>query len=98
MHGEQVVEPGRGQQFAVAAEVGGGLHVVHHEVPADDDAGGDVRAGGEPFREAIQSWLRELTLDGPSGPPSVVFAESTDNATLLGAAGLVLSHVFHTRA
>lgn len=59
---------------------------------------GDVRAGGEPFREAIEHWLRELTLEGPSDPPSVVFAEPTDNATLLGAAGLVLSHVFQTRA
>ncbi len=40
VHREQVVQARAGQQLAVPAEVGGGLDVVRHEVPADHVVGG----------------------------------------------------------
>ena len=37
--GEQVVQAAGGQELAVEAQIGGGLDVVRHEVPADDIRG-----------------------------------------------------------
>ncbi len=39
VHGHQVVHPGAGHQLAVAAQVGGRLDAVHHQVPALDVGG-----------------------------------------------------------
>ncbi len=36
VHGQQVVHPRPGHEFAVPSQVGGGLHAVRHQVPAGD--------------------------------------------------------------
>jgi predicted NBD/HSP70 family sugar kinase len=58
-----------------------GLFILH----------GDTLAAGEAFRERIEHHLREAVPPHPAGPPRVVFTTLDDRASLLGAAGLVLS-------
>ncbi|MCA1221292.1 ROK family protein [Streptomyces sp. 8L] len=52
---------------------------------------GDVVAGGEALREAIERHVTAGVLPHPGGPPDIRFARDDDHATLLGAAGIVLS-------
>ncbi|WP_345647776.1 ROK family transcriptional regulator [Streptomyces tremellae] len=52
---------------------------------------GDVVAGGEVLRAAIEAHVAGWVLPQPGGPPEIVLAEDRDHATLLGAAGIVLS-------
>ncbi|MFD1714618.1 ROK family protein [Amnibacterium flavum] len=58
-----------------------GLFVLH----------GDVVEGGENLRALIEKHVRHGVPDHPSGEPSVEFATTGDDVTLLGATGLVLS-------
>jgi predicted NBD/HSP70 family sugar kinase len=59
-----------------------GLFIMH----------GDIVQGGEPFRAAIEKYVLAGTPAHPGGTPRVTFAPAQDDITLLGAAGLVLSH------
>ncbi|WP_234434293.1 ROK family protein [Streptomyces sp. NRRL F-5126] len=52
---------------------------------------GDVVAGGETLRSAIERHVTGWVLPHPGGPPDIVLARDDDHATLLGAAGIVLS-------
>ncbi|MEK8174043.1 hypothetical protein NKH77_49075 [Streptomyces sp. M19] len=65
-----------------------GLFILH----------GDAVAGGEALRGRIDSHLREAIPPHPAGPPQVTFSTREDQATLLGAAGLVLSHALQLSA
>ncbi len=58
-----------------------GLFILH----------GDVVAGGEPFRALIERYVLQGVAQRPGGEPQLLFASTTDDMTLLGAAGLVLS-------
>jgi len=58
-----------------------GLFILH----------GDAAAGGEELRGRVERELRARIPAHPAGPPSVTFTTLQDHATLLGAAGLVLS-------
>lgn len=58
-----------------------GLFIVH----------GDAVAGGEAFRSAIEREVRAHLPTHPGGPARIAFAPPDDRATLLGAAGIVLS-------
>lgn len=62
-----------------------GLFILH----------GDAVAGGEELRGRVESHLRARIMPHPAGPPSVTFTTLQDHATLLGAAGLVLSQQLH---
>jgi predicted NBD/HSP70 family sugar kinase len=53
---------------------------------------GDTVAGGEALRSAIERHLHAAIPPHPAGPPQVAFTTLDDHATLLGAAGLVLSY------
>ena len=55
---------------------------------------GDVVGGGEPLRDAVERALRELALGYVRDEVEVGFSSLDDDATLLGAAGLVLSETF----
>lgn len=59
-----------------------GLFILH----------GDVAAGGEAFRTAIERDVRAYMPTHPGGAAQITFAPADDHATLLGAAALVLSH------
>ncbi len=59
-----------------------GLFILH----------GDVTAGGEQLRAAIERDVRAYVPAHPGGPARIAFAPPNDHATLLGAAALVLSH------
>lgn len=63
-----------------------GLFVLH----------GDVVAGGEQLRGRIEHHLHARTPPHPAGRPQVALTTLDDNATLLGAAGLVLSEQLRT--
>ncbi|MBR7742477.1 ROK family transcriptional regulator [Phycicoccus sp. BSK3Z-2] len=54
---------------------------------------GDAVGGGERMRARIAGHLAAASPDR-GGPPVVTLAEPSDDATILGAAGLVLSHVY----
>ncbi|MFG3256720.1 ROK family transcriptional regulator [Streptomyces sp. NPDC048172] len=58
-----------------------GLFILH----------GDVAAGGEQLRGRIEHHLHARIPSHPAGPPQVALTALDDDATLLGAAGLVLS-------
>ncbi|MGW8378894.1 ROK family transcriptional regulator [Streptomyces sp. ODS28] len=58
-----------------------GLFILH----------GDVVAGGEDLRHRIEHHLHTRIPPHPAGPPRVALTTLDDHATLLGAAGLVLS-------
>lgn len=62
-----------------------GLFILH----------GDTVAGGEALRSRIERALHARIPPHPGGPPQVAFTALEDNATLLGAAGLVLSRHFN---
>ncbi|UNS95205.1 ROK family transcriptional regulator [Streptomyces tubbatahanensis] len=62
-----------------------GLFILH----------GDTVAGGEELRSRIERALHSRIPPHPGGPPQVAFTALEDHATLLGAAGLVLSHHFN---
>lgn len=62
-----------------------GLFILH----------GDATAAGEPLRSRIEHHLRANIPEHPAGPPQVAFTNLDDHATLLGAAGLVLSQTLH---
>lgn len=64
-----------------------GTYIIH----------GDACSGGEAMRKAIQGWLVRLSPQRGAAP-TVMFAASPDNITLLGGGGLVLSSVFATTA
>lgn len=55
---------------------------------------GDAVGGGEPLRVAVETALRELSLGYLSAEVEVGFSALDADATLLGAAGLVLSETF----
>jgi predicted NBD/HSP70 family sugar kinase len=59
-----------------------GLFILH----------GDTVAGGEALRGRIEHHLHKAIPEHPAGPPQVAFTTLDDHATLLGAAGLVLSY------
>lgn len=59
-----------------------GLFIMH----------GDIVQGGEPFRAMIEEFLIAGAPAHPGGTPKILFAGAQDDITLLGAAGLVLSH------
>lgn len=59
-----------------------GLFVLH----------GDTVAGGEELRGRIERRLHARIPPHPGGRPQLTFTALEDHATLLGAAGLVLSH------
>jgi len=59
-----------------------GLFILH----------GDTVAGGEALRSRIERHLHKAIPAHPAGPPQVAFTTLDDHATLLGAAGLVLSY------
>lgn len=63
-----------------------GLFILH----------GDVVAGGEDLRHRIEHHLHTRIPPHPAGPPHVALTTLDDHATLLGAAGLVLSDQLHT--
>ncbi|HUY52562.1 MAG TPA: ROK family transcriptional regulator [Streptosporangiaceae bacterium] len=65
-----------------------GLFILH----------GEVVAGEEPLRSRIERNVREAVLHHPGGKPTIAFASLDDRATLLGAAGLVLSHSLQLNA
>jgi predicted NBD/HSP70 family sugar kinase len=65
----------------IQQSLGLGLFIVH----------GDLVAGGESFRKAIETQVRERAFAHPGGPPRIVFADTDDYATLRGAAAIVLS-------
>lgn len=56
---------------------------------------GDTARAGDEFVAAIQAHARDLTPVHPGGQPTVIRSELDDGATLLGAAGLVISHFLH---
>lgn len=58
-----------------------GLFILH----------GDVVAGGEDLRRRIERHLCDRIPPHPAGPPAIALTALDDDATLLGAAGLVLS-------
>lgn len=58
-----------------------GLFILH----------GDAAAGGEELRGRVERALRARIPDHPAGPPNVTLTTLHDHATLLGAAGLVVS-------
>ncbi|ASQ93473.1 hypothetical protein CGL27_10605 [Streptomyces sp. 11-1-2] len=58
-----------------------GLFILH----------GDVVAGGDELRRRIEHRLAERVPAHPAGPPAIAFTALDDDATLLGAAGLVPS-------
>jgi predicted NBD/HSP70 family sugar kinase len=58
-----------------------GLFILH----------GDVVQGGNELRERVQKYVLAGIPAHPGGEPSIIFASSEDDMTLLGAAGLVLS-------
>ncbi|GAB3425274.1 ROK family transcriptional regulator [Flindersiella endophytica] len=57
---------------------------------------GDAAHTTDDFRAAIESHARDLTPMHPSGRPTIIPSD-LDDATLLGAAGLVISHTLHLR-
>ncbi|MBO4207033.1 ROK family transcriptional regulator [Micromonospora echinofusca] len=59
-----------------------GLFILH----------GDAVFGGEAFRSAIERNVRAALPPHPGSEPRIAFSELQDRATLLGGAGLVLSH------
>jgi len=59
-----------------------GLFIIH----------GDIVKGGDDFRANIQRHVSAGVPPHPGGSPEVTFAQPHDDVTLLGAAGLVLSH------
>ncbi|MBB4914799.1 ROK family protein [Streptosporangium saharense] len=59
-----------------------GLFILH----------GDVVAGGEALRGKIEWRVRQRTAAHPGSQPQIAFSALHDDSTLLGAAGLVLSH------
>jgi predicted NBD/HSP70 family sugar kinase len=59
-----------------------GLFILH----------GGVVAGEETLRSKIELYARQGTLHHPGGEPQIAFASVDDQTSLLGAAGLVLSH------
>lgn len=59
-----------------------GLFILH----------GDIVNGGDDFRASIQRHVSAGVPPHPGGSPEVTFAAPRDDVTLLGAAGLVLSH------
>jgi predicted NBD/HSP70 family sugar kinase len=65
-----------------------GLFILH----------GDAAAGGERFRALIEAKTRARVFAHIRDTVDVVLSELGDRATLLGAAGLVLSETFHLAA
>lgn len=63
-----------------------GLFILH----------GDTVAGGEELRGRIEQRLHSRIPPHPAGRPQLAFTTLEDHATLLGAAGLVLSRQFLT--
>lgn len=57
---------------------------------------GDAARAEDRFRAAIQTHARDLTPVHPGGQPTVVSSDPDGGATLLGAAGLVISQFLHT--
>lgn len=53
---------------------------------------GDAPAGGEALRSRIEYHVQDNLPPRPGGHPQIAFTDLDDDATLLGAAGLVLSH------
>jgi predicted NBD/HSP70 family sugar kinase len=62
-----------------------GLFILH----------GDAVGGGERLRALVQEATRDRVLGDVRRTVEVVLSELDQNATLLGAAGLVLSETFH---
>lgn len=62
-----------------------GLFILH----------GDAVGGGEPFRGLVEQASRERVFGHVQGSLRVVLSELDLQATVLGAAGLVLSETFH---
>jgi predicted NBD/HSP70 family sugar kinase len=62
-----------------------GLFILH----------GDAVGGGERFRSLVEDATRKRTLGHVRESVAVVLSELDQNATVLGAAGLVLSETFH---
>ena len=62
-----------------------GLFILH----------GDAARGGERFRALVEEATRDRVLGHVRGTVEVVMSELDADATLLGAAGLVLSETFH---
>jgi predicted NBD/HSP70 family sugar kinase len=52
---------------------------------------GELVAGGEPLRQAIENRVRKRAFAHPGGPARIAFAEPDDYATVRGAAAVVLS-------
>jgi predicted NBD/HSP70 family sugar kinase len=52
---------------------------------------GDAVAGGERMRAAIEAHVRDLVPEHPGGRPEIKLGDPEDQATLRGAAGLILS-------
>ncbi|QOV33156.1 ROK family protein [Streptomyces ferrugineus] len=59
-----------------------GLYILH----------GHTTGGGDTLRRAIEHHVHTRVLRHPGNTPRIVFADPQDHATLLGAAGIVLSH------
>lgn len=53
---------------------------------------GDAPAGGEALRSRIEHHVQDSIPARPGRRPQIAFTDLDDHATLLGAAGLVLSH------
>lgn len=58
---------------------------------------GDVCAGGPHMRARLEHWIAKFS-PSRGAPPTVIFADTPDNMTLLGGGGLVLSTTFDTVA
>lgn len=59
---------------------------------------GDATTGGEALRSRIEAHVRQMLPPHPAGPPHLTFSTLHDHATLLGAAGLVLSQTLQLTA
>jgi predicted NBD/HSP70 family sugar kinase len=59
---------------------------------------GEATTGGETLRGRIESHLHQALPPRPSGLPQLTFTTLHGHATLLGAAGLVLSHTLQLTA